>query len=218
VYKAGKKITLIIITLCVCLVFIAGCAGSPSSEEPKSPQPPANNADAINPEPNNPEPEGENQRQLVSEIVRQAEQGKVPGCQYVAGTTVFDQVEKEWGKPNRADYVAAAKGTYYSYTSRGFVLGINKGMQIFEVRAMAQGTDLAKVTVADVQKVLGPPDKMLKYPGQDILGYAIGTKYKLEFVFPETGVNNEAPALDHVNVLYPKGTINMMADDPGREW
>ena len=159
--------------------------------------------------------QGGKEKELILQIMDLAKQGKVIGCNYVAGETVFDDVEKEWGKPDKSDYVAEAKGTYATYSSRGFVFGINKGSRVFEIRKIS---DLENITLSQVKEVLGNPDKILDYPGQDILGYTTGTEYKLKFVFPEATLDNDDPALDHVNVFYPPGTVNMMADDPGREW
>lgn len=53
---------------------------------------------------------------------------------------------------------------------------------------------------------------------QHIIGYVVSPTYKLEFIFPQENTNQPDPTLDHMNVLYPSGTVNSMADDPGRQW
>lgn len=215
--NANKKQLVLMLILCAALV-LAACSQSSLPETPGTPppsDPPVNNPEEENPVSG----AGAGDRiELLERIIDLAEQGKVPGCRFTAGKTVFDEVEKEWGSADKTDYVAAAKGTYAVYESRGYVFGINKGYQVFEIRVMAKGNDLEEIRLSDVKRALGSPDKTLKYPGQDILGYRAGRDYKLEFVFSEASPDNSDPSLDHLNVLYPRGTINMMADDPGREW
>lgn len=42
--------------------------------------------------------------------------------------------------------------------------------------------------------------------------------FKIEFVFPLSAANNSNPMMNHYLVLYPAGTVNSMAGDPGRQW
>lgn len=49
-----------------------------------------------------------------------------------------------------------------------------------------------------------------------IIGYKVNDDFKLLFVFSDS--KSEVSVLDHYSVLYPRGTVNSMADDPGREW
>jgi hypothetical protein len=210
-YPATKKITMAFI-LCVLVVFLTACANSTAPEAPQSPDPQVDNQDQNVPQ------QDESKQEILLEIMDQAKQGKVINCHFIAGKTVFEKVEQEWGSADTTDYVAAAKGTYATYQSRGIVFGINKGWQVFEIRKTAQDNELGQIRLSQVKEALGIPDKIMKYPGQDILGYTAGTDFKLEFIFPEAGAGNEDPILDHFNVLYPRGTVNMMADDPGREW
>lgn len=217
----SKQKLLIIVTTLILVLILTGCSESPAPEVPEAPNPPAaDNSDEDTSQPrdkDNNEEENKKNDQLLEMIVELAKQGKVLDCPFAAGQTVFDDVEEEWGKADNTDYVASAKGTYATYSSRGYVFGINKGYQVFEVRSF--GKKIKDITLSHVKEVLGDPDKVLDYPGQDILGYNAGTDYKLEFVFPEPSEeDNHDPSLDHYNVLYPPGTVNMMADDPGRQW
>lgn len=212
--RSQKKL-LIIVTTLILVFILTGCAGSSSPEAPEAPNPPA--ADIPGEGSSQPDEEKNKKNdELLERIMELAKEGKVLGCPFAAGQTVFDDVEEEWGKADNTDYVAAAKGTYATYSSRGYVFGINKGYQVFEVRSF--GKEIKDITLSQVKEALGDPDKVLDYPGQDILGYTTGTDYKLEFVFPEASKDNDDPSLDHYNVLYPPGTVNMMADDPGRQW
>ena len=98
--------------------------------------PPEDNAPGNIPEENNFQSDGEHEeepekvdqetKELIVEIMELVKEGKVIGCEFIAGKTVFDEVEKKWGKADKTDYVADAKGTYATYSSKGFVFGINK--------------------------------------------------------------------------------------------
>ena len=50
---------------------------------------------------------------------------------------------------------------------------------------------------------------------EDILVYEAGGNYQLLFMFSKATQQNPDPQLDHYNVFYPQGTVNMMAGDPG---
>jgi len=141
-----------------------------------------------------------------------ARQGKIVNAPFVAGKTTLDEVEKAWGQPDSMDYVAAAKGRYATYGQKGVTLGVNKGDQVFELRS--SDAAVRQLTLADIKTILGTPDVERPLNGQTLVGYTAGPDYKLEFVVPQ-GTN---PQVDHVNVLYPRGTVNSMAGDPGREW
>ena len=208
------KRQVIIVSVFSLLIFLTACSGSFAPKNPEVSQPPSGTSDKNIPQ--DEDQEDKEEEQLLNQIMKLAKQGKVLNCRFIAGKTVFDEVEEAWGKADKMDYVAEAKGTYAVYDSKGFVFGINKGMQVFEIRSIE--SDVKKISLSQVKKVLGDPDKVLQYPGQDILGYIAGADYKLEFVFPKAGQEQEDPLLDHLNVLYPRGTINMMADDPGRQW
>lgn len=115
------------------------------------------------------------------------------------------------------EYVAAAKGTYATYLSHNVVLGFNKGGQIFEVRSY--DSQLKNISLTKVKEVFGaPPAYSTQYNGQWIFGYETGSEYKIEMVFYPVTESNPDPGIEHYNVLYPLGTVNQMADDPGREW
>ncbi|WP_042330695.1 DUF4309 domain-containing protein [Desulfosporosinus orientis] len=58
----------------------------------------------------------------------------------------------------------------------------------------------------------------VKDNGQEIIGYTAGSEFKVEMVFTQPTSANPNPVMDHYNILYPRGTVNSMADDPGRQW
>lgn len=154
--------------------------------------------------------------QLLQEIEKLAREGKVPGCEFAVKTSVIDDVEKTWGKPAKNDYIAAAKGTFATFTNRGIVMGSNKGMQIFDIRSY--DPDLKIIRPSDLTRIYGKADMVRSYDGQQMIGYQMGSEFRLRFVFPAATKSNPDPGLDHLSILYPAGSVNSMADDPGIEW
>lgn len=158
----------------------------------------------------------ESQKKVLSDILKLAKEGKIINCEFPAKTTVLENVENKWGQPDKTDWVPAAKGTYVTYLKKNVVFGFNKGMQIFEVRSFDK--NLSKMSLSMIKEYFGTPAYDVKTNGQEIIGYTAGQDYKLLFVFPQASVNGTGKFMDHYSVLYPKGTVNMMADDPGRQW
>jgi hypothetical protein len=145
-----------------------------------------------------------------------AEQGRVVNSDFSAKNTVIDDVKSKWGEPDKTDWVPAAKGNYSTYSGRAVVFGFNKGSQIFEVRSYDK--ELQKISLDKVKKVYGPPAYDVKINGEEIIGYVISEEFKIELVFPQPTNTNPDPMLVHYLVLYPKGTVNLMANDSGRQW
>lgn len=156
------------------------------------------------------------QKQLLINIMKLARQGKIINSEFTCKTTVIETVEKKLGKPDKIDWVPKAKGNYATYSKHNVVFGFNKGSQIFEIRSFDKKLDKLSLTL--VKKTFGTPAYDVKSNGQEIIGYTAGQEYKLLLVFPAPTKANNDPLLDHYSVLYPKGTINMMADDHGRQW
>jgi hypothetical protein len=145
-----------------------------------------------------------------------AQQGKIINSEFAVKTTVIDDVDKKLGKPVRVDWIPEAKGNYATYSKHNLVFGFNKGSQIFEARSF--DSKLKSISLSMVKKTYGTPAYDIKAKGEEIIGYTAGTEFKILLVFKEPSNSNSNPALDHYSVLYPRGTINMMADDHGREW
>lgn len=155
-------------------------------------------------------------RSLLSNIMTLAKQGKVINSDFSVKSNTIEDVKKVLGKADKTDWVAAAKGLYATYASHNVVFGINKGEQIFEIRSY--DSRLKEITLAKAKEALGTPEYDAKSNGQEIIGYTISSEFKVEMVFPQVTSDNPNPVMDHYNVLYPHGTINIMADDPGRQW
>lgn len=152
---------------------------------------------------------------LIFNLQIMAKEGKVINSDFSAKTTI-DDVEKVWGQADTTNYIAAAKGRYASYSSHNVVFGINKGDQIFEIRSF--DSRLKSITLNKAKEVLETPAYDAKANGQEVIGYTAGSEFKIEMVFPQPTKDNPNPVMDHYNVLYPAGTVNNMAEDPGREW
>jgi hypothetical protein len=154
--------------------------------------------------------------ELLIDIQKEARQGRVIGCEFPVETKCIEDVQKAWGQEDKSEYVAAAKGTYAVYNKKNMVFGFNKGSQLFEVRTF--DPRLKDITMADVKNVFGKPAYDVFSGNEEILGYVVTEKYKLLLVFSNAKADGENAKLDHYSVFYPQGTVNLMADDPGREW
>ncbi|MGM9973020.1 MAG: YjgB family protein [Clostridiaceae bacterium] len=158
----------------------------------------------------------DSEKVLLDNIMSSAKEGKVINSDFKVKANVIDDVEKEWGKPEKSEWIGNAKGTYSTYPSKNVDFGWNKGSQIFEIRSF--DSQIKKITLADVKNVFGSPAYDVKVSGEEIIGYIVNNDYKILLVFPEPTAENSDPLMDHYSVFYPRGTVNQMADDPGREW
>ena len=216
--------------ICVfALVLLAGCSANNNAQnqtENGSSQPPKQNTDssvkvpvatgsaAVDGKSADVSVPSDAQQAFLLNIKKSANAGKVINCEFPLKITIED-VEAKWGKADKVEWIAAAKGTYSTYNQRNVVFGYNKGSEIFEVRSFDK--QLSVISLSEVKKVLGVPEYQLKTKGQNIIGYTVGQDYKILFVFM-TSFGNNNPTIDHYSVLYPTATKNNMADDPGRQW
>ncbi|MEI7885142.1 MAG: DUF4309 domain-containing protein [Clostridia bacterium] len=145
-----------------------------------------------------------------------AKQGKIFNCLYPVNRTVIEDVIAAWGQPSTSEYNFSAKGTYAAYPSHQLAFGYNKGLQVFEIQC--SDSDLQKITLTKTLAILGKPTFQVTSGGEQIIGYQMGSEYKLIFYFQQSMTPTESWKLGHYEVLYPRGTVNLMADDPGRDW
>lgn len=156
------------------------------------------------------------QKTLLEDIKNFGKQGKVINCDYAAKVTTLSSVEEKWGKADKSEWITAAKGMYSTYSKHNVVFGTNKGAQVFEVRSF--DSRLKEISMSTLKNTFGAPQHDVKSNGEEIIGYTTGTDFKLLFVFSLPKNNNSNPSLKHYSVFYPKGTVNNMASDRGREW
>lgn len=168
----------------------------------------------VNPENNS--KEENSQKELIDNITQLAKKGKIINSEFQVKSTTIQDVEEKLGKADTSDFVSEAKGVYYTFSKANVAFGCNKGDQIFEARSF--DSKLGELSLSNVKKVLGEPAYSSKYDNEQIIGYTAGAEFKILFVFKESQNGENDLVLDHYSVLYPKGTGNNMADDPGREW
>jgi len=150
-----------------------------------------------------------NSSELLTTLRDLAKNGQTLGSEYRVEKDVFDTVEQQWGKPDLVSYVSGI--TYNTYRDRGLVFGFNKGMQIVDIGSY--NYQLQYVSLADVVKTLGKPQSTANVAGQTIYTYKVNDNYELKIVFSgiADGTNDDKVFIDHMNVFYPRGTINNMA-------
>lgn len=156
------------------------------------------------------------QKAFLLSIQKAAQQGKVFNEDFAVKTNVIDDVQDKWGNADKTEYIGAAKGNYATYSKHNMVFGFNKGSQLFEVRSF--DGQLKNIALSKVKEVFGTPAYDVKSGNDEIIGYVINGDYKILLVFPVPKTSGEDPKMDHYSVFYPRGTVNTMADDPGREW
>ena len=210
-YSLLNKKSVIWTIATLCLVLMVGCSSTPKPlSKSISNAKPTENASSKSPQQDN------SQTTLLESIKKLAEQGKIINCDFPAKSTVIGNVKEKWGSPNKSVWVEEAKGVYDTYSKHNVVFGFNKGDQIFEVRSF--DSRLAKISLSMVKKYFGTPAYDVKSNGEEIIGYTAGKEFKILYVFPLPTNGSNNCLLKHYSVFYPAGTVNMMADYPGRIW
>ena len=211
--RPPKRKTLKWMAATLALSLVIGC--SPSTSQSANPPTPTDSTSQTAPSSTEPQTK-DVAKELLLTMKLLAEQGKVINSTFPVKTTVLEDVKSQWGEPDKTEWVAAAKGNYATYSKQAMVFGFNKGSQIFEVRSFDK--QLRTLSLAKTKEVYGTPAYDVKVNGEEIMGYTAGQEFKIEFVFPLPTNSNSDPMMDHYLVLYPRGTVNSMADDPGRQW
>jgi len=134
-----------------------------------------------------------------------ATEGKVLGSEYPVGQTMFDVVEKEWGTPSATKMYQRIM--YASYPEQGIVFGYNKGMQIVEIRSF--DLRLRELTRSEIKKVFGEPKETHSVGDQIIDVYLLTNKFESKIVYSRPTAKAPDPHVDHMNVLAPKGFVNV---------
>ncbi|MFB5195869.1 beta-N-acetylhexosaminidase [Neobacillus sp. KR4-4] len=143
---------------------------------------------------------------LLLNIATKAKEGSIINVYFHLKSTTIDEVRKTWGKEDKSEYVAAAKGTYCTYNKKHVVVAYNKGQQLFEIRSYDPG--LKKLSINDIKHYFGTPKTDIKTSNkEEIISYTIGTN-TLKFVFP-TGT--QTLYLDHYSIYNAALVKNNMA-------
>lgn len=233
--KYFKKKTIICTILTFSLVFFAGCSSSSNTKNEDKPSTESEDNVSQNttnesqntggdssskpnttPQtPSNSTSQADN-KTILDNIKKLALEGKIINSEFGVKNSNLSDIEKKLGTSDKTEWVASAKGNYSTFSKHNLVFGSNKGDQIFEARSF--DPSLKNLTLLEIKSTYGTPAHDVKTNGEEIIGYTAGNEYKLLFVFSVPTKSNSDPKLDHYSVLYPKGTVNSMANDPGREW
>ncbi|EJL21014.1 YjgB family protein [Brevibacillus sp. BC25] len=146
--------------------------------------------------------------ELLQSVRDLAGKGQIFGSQYRLEKDVFDDAEKQLGKPDVVSFINGI--TYNTYRDLNLVFAFNKGMQIVDIRSY--DPRLQAITLAEVRETLGEPTNKTTTGGQTIYTYKVTPDYELKFIF--SGIMTDDPKtiyIDHVNIYYPRGTFNNMA-------
>lgn len=212
IWKKSLSIKLIIV-LVMLIALITGCSNAAKQADKSTESNSNNNVENTVEDINKPE---DSTKILLLNIMELAKKGKVINFDFPAKTTTIEDIEKVWGKPEKTDWIPEARGNYVTYPKHNMAFGINKGSQIFEIRTFH--SKIKKIPLFKVKEVFGKPDYDVKVKGEEIIGYVSSKDFKILFVFPEPTKENPNPLLDHYSVFYPRGTVNLMSETPGREW
>lgn len=230
--KYFKKKTIICTILTFSLVFFAGCSSSSNTKNEDKPSTESEDNVSQNPTNESQNTGGDSSSKpnttpqtpsnstshvtILDNIKKLALEGKIINSEFGVKNSNLSDIEKKLGTADKTEWVASAKGNYSTFSKHNLVFGSNKGAQIFEARSF--DPSLKNLTLLEIKSTYGTPAHDVKSNGEEIIGYTAGNEYKLLFVFSAPTKSNSDPKLDHYSVLYPKGTVNSMANDPGREW
>ena len=184
-----KKFTIMMMVIFSMSMIITAC----SSEKPRQPSKDAH------PKQNAIHSKEINQTYLkqLDEIKTWAEKGMVKGSPFNALESTIDQVNSEWGEPDKVDQAGA--GNYATYNNKQIVLGYNKGGEIFDVRSYV--TDFNKITDKMIVKSYGKPKEIRDNNNENIYVYVLRQGIELKLIIPKS-----SNVIDHISVFNPKRT------------
>ncbi|WP_138752417.1 DUF4309 domain-containing protein [Paenibacillus sinopodophylli] len=139
---------------------------------------------------------------LIGSIYDLAKDGKVAGSEYAAHSSLFDEIELKWGKPETNE--SAGKGMYATYKDKGITFGYNKGMVVFDVRSYSD--KLKNITLKDLDIALGTAEEKTVSGDDEIYTYEVNKQYQLKFV-----ITKSTGKVDHISVYSADDTKNNMA-------
>ncbi|MEH7502182.1 DUF4309 domain-containing protein [Neobacillus drentensis] len=132
---------------------------------------------------------------LLDEIKDWAQKGRVKDCPFNALESTINQVNSEWGEPDKVDQ--AGFGTYATYDDKNIVLGYNKAGEIFDVRSNAN--DLKEITNKMMVKSFGQPTERRDNNIENIYVYELDQGIQLKIIIPKS-----SKVIDHISVFNPK--------------
>lgn len=146
------------------------------------------------------------QEALVRQTMTLATQGKALDVPFAVQQNI-GTVQKAWGIEGGP--TTAGAGQYVTYSTGAAAFGLNKGMQIFDVRSFSKRVQ--SITAPAIESVLGVPAETRYTADSFIDMYPAGPDDQLLFVFSKNSSGSAKATVDHISVFWPAGTVNSMA-------
>lgn len=139
----------------------------------------------------------ERNEKVLSEILLLAEHGQIPGNDWFAGSTKYQEVTEKLGDPDRKN--RAGNGLYAIFEDQNLAVGLTENKLVFDLRSSV--SNLKKITRADTEKAAVVPvaDEIRHIDEQDILVYEMNEEFELKFTFLSS---DEDEPIDHVSVVH----------------
>ena len=156
--------------------------------------------------PTKPAPRPASPQALVREWAHASLHGKALGIPYGDGQS-YEALQHVWGSGTNGPDVNGMH--YVTYGSHHAVVGFNEGMQLADVRSY--NPNLHRVTLSDVEAVLGKPEARSYAPKSVVYTYNRG-QYRLLWVFCGSSASSGRAAVNHVDVQWPQGMVAPMTE------
>ena len=136
---------------------------------------------------------------LVSNIVSNSLEGKIPDASFQVGFTDIGEINNAFGKPTSMDQTVL--GNYATY-SNGITIGFQKAIA-FDLRSYDES--LQQIHLSDIKNVQGEPDNVTYYKDENvdqiILYYHVNSNYQLKWILPNPTDQDPDPVVDHISVF-----------------
>ncbi|WP_342580568.1 beta-N-acetylhexosaminidase [Ureibacillus sp. FSL W7-1570] len=149
-------------------------------------------------------PPSQNEEQTAEELIRQimknAEEGKVFHIPVIAGNTKREEAENILGSPEKTE--KSSVGEYAYYPAHHLSLGFD-GPLVFDVRSYDER--LSAIHLQDIQDTLGEPEKETYYEdgtiSQIILYYTVNNDYLIKWILQKPTTASPNPEVHHISVI-----------------
>ena len=142
---------------------------------------------------------------LIRAWMQSGASGQGPGMPIGDGQNI-SAVEQQWGSGTSTS--GSGAGVYITYPTHSIAFGVNQGNQIVDVRSFQSA--LHQITRSTLFSVLGQPPATRYADNTTIYVYPDGADYQVLWVF-SGGPGQTGNTVDHVDVTWPQGTVNLMA-------
>ncbi|MFQ3546055.1 glycoside hydrolase family 3 N-terminal domain-containing protein [Halobacillus rhizosphaerae] len=150
-------------------------------------------------------------REVINEIVKDAENGELPHLPFKVGETNLNKVKQKWGNPDNISHTNV--GLYASFKSKNYTIGYFKHSPIFDIRSYEN--ELQDLTRKDIEQVMGKPNQVLSYDKnevhQKILIYPLDNGNDLKWIMNQTTAEKETAAVDHISLYNPDIAENSLS-------